>query len=81
MLDRGAGRGEIMSEITHQLSITGMTCGGCSGRVTRVLEATPGVISATISHETDSGTVVTTEALSTQDIVDIVAGTGFGVTA
>ena len=70
-----------MSEITHTLTITGMTCGGCSGRVTRVLEATEGVISATISHVTNSGIVVTTDALSTSDVVNIVASTGFGVKA
>lgn len=70
-----------MSNITHHLTITGMTCGGCSGRVKRVLEATDGVVSADISHEDDKGTVVTTAALSTDDVVSIVAGTGFGVSA
>jgi copper chaperone CopZ len=81
MFDREATAGGVMSEVTHTLTITGMTCGGCSGRVTRVLEATEGVVSATISHETDSGVVVTTDALTTQEVVDIVASTGFGVSA
>ena len=70
-----------MSQRTHYLTITGMTCGGCSGRVLRVLESTPGVVSAKISHETDSGVVVTTEVLTTDDVVAIVSSTGFGVTA
>ena len=70
-----------MSEVTHELTITGMTCGGCSGRVLRVLESTPGVVSAKISHETDSGIIVTTEALTTEDVVAIVASTGFEVHA
>jgi len=70
-----------MSNTTHHLTITGMTCGGCSGRVKRVLEATEGVVSADVSHEEGKGTVVTTPALSTDDVVRIVAGTGFGVTA
>ncbi|MDP6194789.1 MAG: heavy metal-associated domain-containing protein [Candidatus Poseidonia sp.] len=70
-----------MSQRVHQLVITGMTCGGCSGRVAKVLNATPGVLQTTISHETDSGVVVTTDALSTQDVVDIVASTGFAVSA
>ena len=39
-----------MGEVTHTLTITGMTCGGCSGRVLRVLKATPGVLRADISH-------------------------------
>ena len=70
-----------MSEVVHNLTITGMTCGGCSGRVTRVLEATPGVISAKISHEQDSGVITTTSQLSTEDIVGIVNGTGFNASA
>ena len=68
-----------MGERTHNLLISGMTCGGCSGRVTKVLNATPGVLRATVSHETNSGVVVTTDNLSTQDVMNIVAGTGFTV--
>jgi Cu+-exporting ATPase len=70
-----------MAEITHQLTITGMTCGGCSGRVVNVLEATPGVLHAAISHQTNSGVIVTTDTVSTEDLLAIVAATGFGVTA
>ena len=70
-----------MSEVVHNLTIIGMTCGGCSGRVTRVLEATPGVISATISHEKNSGVITTTSQLSTENIVDIVNDTGFNASA
>lgn len=81
MFDRVADEGGVMTERTHQLSIIGMTCGGCSGRVERVLNATPGVLRAEISHQTNSGTVVTTDALSTEDVVSIVAETGFVVSA
>ncbi|HIF90501.1 MAG TPA: heavy-metal-associated domain-containing protein [Candidatus Poseidoniales archaeon] len=70
-----------MSEVIHNLTITGMTCGGCSGRVTRVLEATPGIISANISHEKNSGVITTTSQLSTEDIVAIVNDTGFNASA
>ena len=70
-----------MSQRTHTLTITGMTCGGCSGRVLNLLKATPGVLEAMISHETDSGVVLTDERLSTADVVAIVAATGFGVSA
>ena len=70
-----------MGEVTHTLTITGMTCGGCSGRVLRVLQATPGVLRADISHESDSGVIITTDALTTDDVVAIVARTGFGVSA
>ena len=81
MFDRAAEQQQSMSERVHQLVISGMTCTGCSGRVERVLSTTPGVLRASISHETNSGVVVTTETLSTQNVVDIVAGTGFGVSA
>ena len=81
MFDREAAGGKTMTEVTHTLTINGMTCGGCSGRVTRVLEATEGVISADISHQNNAGVIVTTEALSTDDVVAIVATTGFDVKA
>ncbi len=66
-----------MSQITHHVAILGMTCGGCSGRVANVLENTPGVIQAQISHESNSGVVISTDELSMQDIIGIVNKTGF----
>jgi copper chaperone CopZ len=66
-----------MPENIHRISITGMTCGGCSQRVTRVLESTEGVLSAEISHETNSGMIRTDDSLSIQALVDIVNSTGF----
>lgn len=66
-----------MSQITHHVAISGMTCGGCSGRVTNVLENTPGVIQAEISHESNSGVVVSTDEISIQKIIEIVNNTGF----
>ena len=44
-----------MDQTVHHLSISGMTCGCCSGRLTRALEATPGVIKALISFEDNNG--------------------------
>lgn len=70
-----------MSQVVHNLSITGMTCGGCSGRVTRTLEATQGVISAKVSHEDDNAIVTTTSQLSTEDLVALVNQTGFNASA
>ena len=70
-----------MSEITHTLNIMGMSCGGCSGRVTKALTGTPGVISADISHTSNSGVVITTESLSTQDVMNIISRTGYDVTS
>ena len=60
-----------MSQITHHVAISGMTCGGCSGRVTNVLANTPGVIHAEISHESNSGVIVSTDEISIQEIIEI----------
>lgn len=66
-----------MSQITHHVAILGMTCGGCSRRVSNVLENTPGVIQAEISHESNSGVLVSTDEVSIQEIIEIVKNTGF----
>ena len=66
-----------MNQITHHVAISGMTCGGCSGRVTNVLANTPGVIQAEISHESNSGVIVSTDEISIQEIIEIVNKTGF----
>ena len=70
-----------MNQVAPALKITGMTCGCCSGRVTRVLEATPGVIRADISWQNHAGIVVTTSDITTEQVMAIVASTGFGVSA
>ena len=79
MVDRCPFRSPTMNTITHHLTITGMTCSGCSGRVKRVLESMPGVISAEVSHEADSGTILTTEAISRDELIATVIDTGFTV--
>ncbi len=66
-----------MEGTTHKLSIDGMTCGCCSGRLTNALNATPGVLQAVISHETHSGIVITNESISIDQLAMVVAGTGF----
>tara|TARA_B110000444_G_scaffold135370_1_gene127139 strand:- start:1996 stop:2208 length:213 start_codon:yes stop_codon:yes gene_type:complete len=70
-----------MSEKVHTLSITGMTCGCCSGRVTRALEATPGVLKAFISFEDNNGNILTTPDISSSNLVDIVKSVGFEASA
>ena len=73
--------GIFMSQVEHTLKITGMTCDCCSGRVQRVLESTVGVVRADISWQNHSATVVSTSDLSTEQIIAIVASTGFDVSA
>ena len=70
-----------MTTKTHHLTISGMTCGGCSGRVNRALQANPDVLDATITFESEKGSVLTTDALSTEDVMAILAATGFEVSA
>ncbi|MFP3541251.1 heavy metal-associated domain-containing protein, partial [Pseudomonas sp. SIMBA_044] len=42
---------------TVQLSIAGMTCGSCVGRVERDIKALPGVVSANVSLAAESAQV------------------------
>ena len=66
-----------MSERVHKLSIQGMTCGGCSSRVKRVLEQNPEVVNANVSFESNSGVITTTEKLTAEHLIVIVNNAGF----
>ena len=70
-----------MGTKTHYLTINGMTCGCCSGRVNRALAANPEVIQTMVSFESPQAAVLTTDALSTDEVVAIVASAGFSVSA
>lgn len=70
---------------TINLDITGMTCGGCVGRVERALKAVPGVTDATVNLATAGARVtyppdragdVTVEALQAA-----ASSAGYGATA
>ena len=62
-------------ETNHSLSIEGMTCASCTGRVERALEAVPGVLTANVNLATQTASVrvldgaVTIEALA-QTVTD-----------
>ena len=70
-----------MSQTVHYLSIAGMTCGCCSGRVTRALEATPGVLKALISYEDNNGNILTTTEVKRSTLVEIINSVGFQASA
>ena len=70
-----------MSQTVHHLSIAGMTCGCCSGRVTRALEATPGVLKALISYEDNNGNILTTTEVERAALVEIINSVGFQASA
>jgi len=74
-----AGNQLMADDITHTFQIGGMTCGGCSGRVTRVLEATQGVHSVSISHEDGAGVVTSDARLTWDELADVIRSTGFTV--
>ncbi len=70
-----------MDQTVHYLSISGMTCGCCSGRVTRALEATPGVLKALISFEDNNGNILTNADVNRSTLVEVVKSVGFEASA
>ena len=59
------------------MTITGMTCGGCSGRVTRVLEGTAGVISVEVRLEPGGASVTTNGSVTVENLVGVIESAGF----
>ncbi len=66
-----------MSSITHHLKISGMTCGGCSSRLASVLNSTKGVLSADISHQDNSGVIITESHIDSKIIIEVIKSAGF----
>ena len=66
-----------MAEALHELSISGMTCSGCTNRLKRVLQSNPEVIDAKLSFENDSGIIRTTDKLTTDKVIIMVNEAGF----
>jgi len=60
------------------IKLSGMTCGGCSQRVERVLEQTKGIKSARVDLEAEKGYVEYDPAhLSEEALLEVIKGTGF----
>ena len=66
-----------MAMDVFRLAIEGMTCGGCSSRLTRVLIANQHITSAEISHELNSGVITTSGHLDVNEIIEIINSAGF----
>ena len=66
-----------MAEIVHKLKINGMTCGGCSKRVNRVLSEASWVIDADISHESGKEYVTTPSDVSVDRVIEMINSTGY----
>lgn len=57
-----------------------MTCGGCTGNVTRALKMVPGVADVTVSLSTGEATVIHDAQLASLDqLKSAVEGAGYGV--
>ena len=54
-------------ETTHRLTISGMSCASCTGRVERALTQTPGVISANVNLATQTASVLVLEGAVTPE--------------
>lgn len=66
---------------TLNLTVEGMMCGGCSARLTRVLEALPQVESCKADYVTKAVELVLKEDLPLEAIAKAVEAAGFKVVA
>lgn len=67
---------------TIQLSVTGMTCGGCVNSVKNVLAALPGVQSADVTLNPGQANVAYDPArIAPAALVQAIIDAGFGVTS
>lgn len=67
---------------TEQLNVSGMTCGGCVGNVTRALSAVPGVDKVDVSLPKHTATVKFDEARTSLDAMrTAVQSAGYDVVA
>lgn len=74
----GAERKEIMKKV---MTIEGMMCGHCTGRVQKALEAVAGVNVVTMSLEDKTATVEMTEEVSDEALTAAVTEAGYEVKA
>ena len=66
-----------MTSVVHTLNIAGMSCGGCSSRLTDVLEKSPGITTADVSHETATGVITTNGSVSITQVIERIESAGF----
>ena len=65
-------------EATYRLSIEGMTCASCTGRVERALQSVPGVLSANVNLASQTATVRILDGAVTLDtLAETVTGVGY----
>ncbi|MPV67143.1 heavy metal translocating P-type ATPase [Burkholderia sp. BE17] len=62
---------------TIELSVDGMHCGGCTGRVQRALAAVPGVVDVAVDLDPHTATVTAQETVEPGRLVDAVGEAGY----
>lgn len=60
-----------------ELSVEGMTCASCVGRVERALKAAPGVLQASVNLATERATVTLLEGADIEPLITAVAKVGY----
>lgn len=66
---------------TAEFKITGMTCNACSSKVTKAVNAVPGILTANVSHENGNAIVEYDKSkTSVEDLKKAIASSGFKVT-
>lgn len=65
---------------TIELTIDGMHCGGCTGRVERALAAVPGVVEAAVDLDAQAATVTAQDTVEPAQLVDAVGTAGYRAT-
>src|SRR5215208_571801 len=64
---------------SRTIPVSGMTCAGCSSRIQRVLENTPGVSTANVNLMTGSATIeFDPSATNPEHLVEVIRETGYG---
>ncbi|HWW79266.1 MAG TPA: heavy metal translocating P-type ATPase, partial [Steroidobacteraceae bacterium] len=73
------GAGYNVPHESRQLSISGMTCASCAGRVEKALLAAPGVVRAEVNLATERASVEgIAGVLRPADLITAVSGAGYG---
>ncbi|WP_322073988.1 heavy metal translocating P-type ATPase [Burkholderia cepacia] len=63
---------------TIELSVDGMHCGGCTGRVQRALAAVPGVVEAAVDLDAHVATVTAQETVDAARLIEAIGAAGYG---
>ncbi|WP_396331840.1 heavy metal translocating P-type ATPase [Burkholderia anthina] len=65
---------------TIELSVDGMHCGSCTGRVQRALAAVPGVVEAAVDLDAHAATVIVQDTVEPAQLVEAIGAAGYRAT-